>query len=79
MSASEAYARITALGVPTLETSEIAALLRMSAPATSMLLTRLAKSGLVSRIRPGLWLVDRSLGSRYALAEALTGLSAALP
>ena len=72
MSASDAYARITAVGMPTLETSDVAALLRMSTPATSMLLTRLATSGLVSRIRPGLWLVSRSLGSRYALAEPLT-------
>lgn len=72
MSSTDAYARMLATGMATLTTSEVAAVVRKSPTATSMLLTRLARSGLVSRVRPGLWLIGRAPAARYALAEALT-------
>lgn len=72
MNAANAYARILELGLPTLHTSDVAALLKISTPAASMQLARLAKAGLVTRMRPGLWLVDTRSTNRYALAEALS-------
>lgn len=66
------HARMLATGMSTLTTSEVAALLRKSPTAATMTLTRLATSGLVRRLRVGLWLVGREPPARYALAEALT-------
>lgn len=61
-----------ATGMATLTTSEVAAVVRKSPTATAMLLTRLARSGLVSRLRRGLWLVGQAPVDRYSLAESLT-------
>ncbi|MDB4959092.1 MAG: uncharacterized protein JWO36_6661, partial [Myxococcales bacterium] len=44
----------------------------MRTPATTMLLTRLARAGLVRRLRPGLWWLDSQVSNRYALVETLT-------
>src|SRR5205085_9052215 len=39
--------------------------------ATTMMLARMARSGLITRLRSGLWLIDRDI-DRYAIVEALT-------
>ncbi len=72
MTSADAYARMLATGMPTLTTSEVAALLRTSPTATTMMLTRLARAGLVNKLRAGLWIVGRTQLNRYALAEPLT-------
>lgn len=72
VSASDAYARIVGAGVAAIETSEVAALLKVSLPAASMLLAGLATTGLMTRLRTGLWAIDRARTNRYALAETVT-------
>lgn len=72
MNATDAYARLLKLGIPTLETADAAAALRTTPDAARMLLTRLAASGLVTRLRKGLWMVGTTQLSRYAVVDALT-------
>lgn len=72
MNASDAYARLRTLGVPVLETSDVAGVLRLQTSTATMLLDRLAHAGLVSRLRKGQWLVGERAPSRYALAEYVT-------
>ena len=72
MTSSEAYGRLLALGVPTVETADVAAALQLSATAATKLLVRLGKAKLITRLRPGLWLLARSAPNPYGLAEALT-------
>lgn len=55
MRSSQAYATLRAAGVQLLRTAEVATLLRQSPQAASKTLSRLADSGLVVAIRPGVW------------------------
>lgn len=72
MTSSEAYARLLALGVATVETADVAAALQLSTSAATKLLARLGKAKLITRLRSGLWLLARSAPNPYALAEMLT-------
>lgn len=58
MNASDAYAALKRLGIPVVETAEAAALLGLSKSAASQSLARLARSGLVTRVRSGSWWID---------------------
>jgi predicted transcriptional regulator of viral defense system len=69
---SEAYSRLLALGVATVETADVAAALQLSTTAATKLLTRLGAAKLITRLRSGLWLLARSVSNPYGLAEALT-------
>ncbi len=69
---SEAYARLLALGVATVETADVAAALQLSTAAATKLLARLGKAKLITRLRSGLWLLARNVSNPYGLAEALT-------
>lgn len=71
MNAREALARLRGLRVPAVTTADAAAVLRVSTPAASLTLRRLASSGLVTPLRRGLWaLADRP--DPLALAEYVT-------
>jgi predicted transcriptional regulator of viral defense system len=69
---SEAYSRLLDLGVPTVETADVAAALRVTTSAATKLLGRLAAAKLIVRLRSGLWLLARAAPDPYGLAEALT-------
>lgn len=72
MTPTQAYARLLALGVATVETADVAAALRLSTTAASKLLARLGEAKLVMRLRSGLWLLAKNVSNPYGLAEALT-------
>jgi predicted transcriptional regulator of viral defense system len=72
MTQTEAYSRLLDLGVATIETADAAAALRMTTSGATKLLGRLARARLVTRLRPGLWLLARSAPSPYTLVEDLT-------
>jgi predicted transcriptional regulator of viral defense system len=55
MNQTEALQRIQGLGVPTFETRDISALLRVSPANASVLLSRLASRGFVRRLARGRW------------------------
>lgn len=55
MSAADAYAALLRLGVPVVETSDAAALLRVSTTAAAKTLSRLSRAGLIERVRHGTW------------------------
>jgi predicted transcriptional regulator of viral defense system len=55
MSSVDAYAALLGLGVPVVETADAAALLRQSTTAAAQTLSRLARAGLVTRVRHGTW------------------------
>lgn len=71
MNASSALAKLRALGVPVLRTSEAAATLGLSTFAASKALTRLSVEGLVRSVRHGVWWVDGEIDP-YRLPEYLT-------
>ncbi len=71
MNASEAFARLSGLGVPALRTSDAAAALGLSVSAASVTLTRLARAGLIRRVRSGTWWVGEGLDP-LRLPELLT-------
>jgi predicted transcriptional regulator of viral defense system len=58
VNASHAYGALRSYGRPAIETGEAAALLGTSSSNASHLLRSLAASGLVRRIRHGLWALD---------------------
>jgi predicted transcriptional regulator of viral defense system len=60
VTAVEALARLRRLGVQGLRTADAAAALGATTSAASALLARLAKSGLVTPVRSGLWWLDAS-------------------
>src|SRR5207248_10474639 len=61
MNASEALGRLKRLRVPAATTADAAAVLGVSGEAASHTLRRLARSGLVTPVRRGLWaLADRT-------------------
>lgn len=55
MNATEAFSRLSKLGSPALRTSDAAAALGLSASGASITLSRLAKAGLIRRVRSGTW------------------------
>ena len=71
MSATEAFARLSRLGSPALRTSDAAAALGLSASAASVTLSRLAKAGLIKRVRSGTWWIGERLDP-LRLPEFLT-------
>jgi predicted transcriptional regulator of viral defense system len=71
VNASEALARLRALGVPVVRTSDAAAALEQSTAAASRTLSRLAEPGLVRCVRHGTWWVDGPVDP-YRLPEYLT-------
>jgi predicted transcriptional regulator of viral defense system len=60
------------VGVPVFETADVAAVLHMQTSAATMLLNRLARAGLMLRLRKGQWLLGDAPPNRYALAEYVT-------
>jgi predicted transcriptional regulator of viral defense system len=59
MRATDAYARLQALGQPVLTTRDAAVVWGTSLPTAVRTLTRLVKSGLVVKIRQGIWQLGR--------------------
>ena len=57
MNATQAFTRLSRLGLPALRTSDAAAALRLSVSGASITLARLAKAGLLQRLRSGVWWV----------------------
>jgi predicted transcriptional regulator of viral defense system len=72
----EALQRIQRLGVPSFETRDISALLRVTPSNASVLLSRLAGRGFVRRISRGRWTIGAP-SSRELLAEHLAAPSPA--
>jgi predicted transcriptional regulator of viral defense system len=72
VNARDAYARLGRSGKRTISTSEAAAVLRVTPLATVHHLRRLSETGLVSKLRKGLWLIGPAATDRYALVEELT-------
>jgi predicted transcriptional regulator of viral defense system len=70
--AAEALARLQSLGVVTVETADAAAALHLSTKAANHVLERLRKAKVITKLKSGLWLLARSSGTPYALAEAIT-------
>ena len=64
MNASDAYARLIALGVPVVDTADAAAALGQSPFAASKTLTRLGASGLIAPVRHGVWWIGRDVDPR---------------
>jgi predicted transcriptional regulator of viral defense system len=71
MNAASALARLRAFGKPVVTTGEAALLLGMEQSATTQALKRLARAGLLQRIRHGLWTTEASLDA-LLLPEYLT-------
>lgn len=61
MNQIEALRKIQGLGVPTFETRDISALLRVTPANASVLLARLANHGFVRRLARGRWIVGTSV------------------
>jgi predicted transcriptional regulator of viral defense system len=72
MNPRDAYARLLKLDLPVVRTSEVAAALRVSSKAANMVLVRLDRAGLASRIRKGIWKIGPGPIDRYAIVEQLT-------
>ncbi len=71
MRATEAFRRLSALGVSVLRTTDVASALGLRVDAASQLLRRLHDDGLVSSLRRGLWYLGTA-PDRMALVEHLT-------
>jgi predicted transcriptional regulator of viral defense system len=71
MNAVQAYGELRAFGQPAIETGEAAALLRTSSSNASHLLRSMSESGLVRRIRHGLWAIDPDVDP-FVIAPYLT-------
>ena len=71
MNAALALARLRALGVPVVRTSDAAAALGLSTSAASQTLRRLSDAELVRPVRHGLWWVEGEIDP-YRLPEHLT-------
>ncbi len=71
MNAITALARLQALGVPAVTTSDAASVLGLTVSATGQTLRRLSASGLLTPVRKGLWAFGRDPDPRV-LAEYVT-------
>jgi len=76
MNQTEALQRIQELGVPSFETRDIAALLRVTPANASLLLSRLASRGFVRRLARGRWSIGAQ-PNRALLAEQVASPSPA--
>jgi predicted transcriptional regulator of viral defense system len=76
MNASEALGRLKSLRVPAATTADVAAVLGLSGTATSHMLKRLGRAGLVTPLRKGVWALAERL-DRLVLAEYVTAPYAA--
>lgn len=76
MNQAEALQRIQKLGVPSFETRDVSALLRVSPANASALLSRLAGRGFVRRLARGRWSIGAQ-PNREQLAEQLAAPSPA--
>ncbi len=76
MNQTEALQKIQQLGVPTFETRDISALLRVAPANASALLSRLASRGLVRRLARGRWSIGAQ-PNRDQLAEQVAAPSPA--
>ncbi len=67
------FAYVQMRGTPTVRAGELVGPLQLSAPSERNLLSRLAKAGLIARVRRGLYLVPPKLplGGRWSPDEAL--------
>lgn len=72
MSATATYAAIRGLGAPVLTTGEVAARLRVSVSSASRSLRKLAREGLIRRVRQGLWTLTQDIVDPRLLAPELT-------
>ncbi len=61
MNPTDALAILRELGVPALDTADAAAALGLTTAAASQTLTRLARAGLVRRVRHGTWWLEDAL------------------
>jgi predicted transcriptional regulator of viral defense system len=71
MNAADALAILRSLGVPAIDTADAAAALGIKTAAASQTLTRLARAGLLRRIRHGTWWLEDALDP-LRLPEYLT-------
>lgn len=71
MNAVQALSRLRALGTPAIHTADASAALGLGTPAASVTLARLARAGLVRRVRHGLWWLEERLEASR-LPEFLT-------
>jgi predicted transcriptional regulator of viral defense system len=71
MSSVDAYAALLELGVPVVETADAAARLQQSPSAAAKTMSRLARAGLVTRVRHGTWWL-RAPVDPYRLPPYLT-------
>ena len=71
MNALEAYASLRRFGKPVVTTDDVAVRLRTTRSAASRILTRLESSGLVKRLRRGLWSLSPDIDP-LAVPEHLT-------
>ncbi len=71
MNATEALGRLKSLRVPAATTADVAAVLGLSGTATSHMLKRLGRAGLVTPLRKGVWAVAER-PDRLVLAEYVT-------
>lgn len=71
MRATEAYTRILNLNRPVVSTAEVSSLLAVPASSASAVLARLAKDGLLVRLRGGLWAISSGIDP-YVLPPYLT-------
>jgi predicted transcriptional regulator of viral defense system len=76
MNQTEALQKIQQLGVPSFETRDISALLRVAPANASVLLSRLAARGFVRRLARGRWATDAQ-PNRELLAEQMAAPSPA--
>ncbi|OIO08537.1 MAG: hypothetical protein AUJ52_08020 [Elusimicrobia bacterium CG1_02_63_36] len=70
MNAITALASLSKLDVPCFTTNDASSVLHLSRSAASHMLARLARAGVLARLRPGLWSLPGRM-DRMALAEAL--------
>jgi predicted transcriptional regulator of viral defense system len=71
MNQIEALQSIRALGVPVVETRDVAALLRVSISSATTMLRRLAQKGTIVHLSRGRWLINERI-DRFALPELLS-------
>src|SRR5262249_53219716 len=71
MNASEALGRLKRLRVPAATTADAAAVLRLSGSATTHMLRRLARAGLIAAFRKGVWALAEQ-PDRLVLADYVT-------
>jgi len=72
MRALDRYSRLQVLGRPVLTTGEAAVAWRTSLPVAARLLSRLAESGVIMKIRHGIWQINRETPDPAVVLPVLT-------